>query len=306
MPLICPPPETMPCFGGDPASASSRPVRVVVFGRHSNSWNEALAPGAPVWTQVPGVADVVVVPDARQPLPAASRDMRTIVLPLMEWHLLACGRDRHEGLFPQPHAVETLADKGTFAAFTRREGLERSCPPVFASIATADLPCVIKRLDLNAGSGVEVASSREELERLATAAPWVGFPVVLQGYIPHEEEYVTHAVCRDGRFVLHRTYRMALKSDLRIRRTRSTRSCEPAVLTGEQLATLESFLLPLHYDGPCNIDYVLREDGSVCVFEVNPRLGGSLMAEQNRPDLAAVLAAIIRHAVPLAAQGQLA
>lgn len=277
-----------------------RPIRFVVYGGHSASWNDALAPSAPVWALVDGVAEVVVVSDPAQPLPAARDNIRTIVLPIMEQHLLACPRDRHEGLMPTPEMVGTLADKAAFAAYVARQGLASFCPRVFPSAAEAQFPCVVKRVNLNAGKGVEIAATAEHLGELLRTKPWKGFPLLLQAYEPQPHEYVTHAVCRDGRIVLHRTYRFTLKPDVRIRRPGSTRSCERWSPSPQQLETLESFLRPLRYNGPCNFDYGIRPDGTVCVFEINPRLGGSLMARVNVREFADLLGAIARHARPLA------
>ncbi|MFG1429500.1 hypothetical protein V5F44_16400 [Xanthobacter sp. V2C-8] len=280
--------------------ASMPPVRIVVYGTHSEDWNESLAPTAPVWAQVEGVREVLLAADTAAPLPPPRDDMRTLVLPLMEPHLLACPRAEHQGLLPSHEAVRTLADKGAFAAYAAREGLAHHCPPVFAAPEAAELPCVVKRLDLNAGVGVEVAASREALREMLDTPPWKGFPVVLQGYVPHAHEFATHAVCREGRIVLHRTFRKTLLADARIQRPGASLTSAAPPAAEQHLRVLESFLAPLRYDGPCNFDYVIRDDDSLCVFEINPRLGGSLMKAQNREALAAVLNAIVRGARPLA------
>ncbi|MGR7996335.1 MULTISPECIES: hypothetical protein [unclassified Xanthobacter] len=297
MSVTVPSPAMVPPAARDGAPAL--PVRVVVFGGHSATWNQTLAAGGVAWSKVSGLVDVITIRGSHRPLPPPRDDLRTVVLPVMERHLLACPRDQHHGLLPQPHAVRTLADKSAFAAYVIREGLERYCPEIFASIEAARMPCTIKRLDLNSGTGVEMATSQAQLERFAARPPWAGFPVLLQAYVPHTQEYVTHAVCREGRILLHRTYRMTLKKDVLIRRPNCTQTCQSVTLTQAQLSMLESFLLPLRFSGPCNFDYVIREDGTVCVFEINPRLGGSLMAAQNQQDLADTLAAIVQHAEPL-------
>ncbi|MFG1402822.1 hypothetical protein [Xanthobacter sediminis] len=280
--------------------ATTPAVRIVVYGTHSEDWNESLAPTAPVWAQVDGVREVLLAADTTAPLPPPRDDMRTIVLPLMEPHLLACPRAEHEGLLPSHEAVRTLSDKGAFAAYAAREGLAHHCPPVFASPEAAELPCVVKRLDLNAGVGVEVAATRKALREMLDTAPWSGFPVLIQGYVPHAHEFATHTVCRKGRIVLHRTFRKTLHAQARIQRPGSSVTTAAPPPADRHLRVLESFLAPLRYDGPCNFDYMIREDGSPCVFEINPRLGGSLMKTPNRAALAAVLNAIVRGAGPLA------
>ena len=62
------------------------------------------------------------------------------------------------------------------------------------------------------------------------------------------------------------------------------------------LNQIEEVLRPLAFSGPCNIDYKLTADGRVQIFEVNPRLGGTLMLSSQAEHLRAALACIVAHA----------
>lgn len=46
------------------------------------------------------------------------------------------------------------------------------------------------------------------------------------------------------------------------------------------------------------IDWRRRPDGRLAVFEVNPRLGASLMRPENGADLAAAIGALLAAALP--------
>lgn len=280
-------------------TSSPRPVRLIVYGRHSADWNTALAPDAPVWNVIGQVGEVMVLPH-EAPLPPSRSGWRTLILPLMEPHILACARDRHEGLMPSHHAVRTLADKALFASYAESHGLGRLCPPRFASTSEAALPCVVKRHDLNGGCGVEIAESIEGLAELSDIEPWKGHPVLLQGYEPSPAQYVTHAVCRSGRILWQVTYRQTLADGARIRRWNTALVQERVSPAAAWLDGIERFLRPLSYSGPCCVDYIARADGSLCVFEINPRLGGSLMMPENVGDLGALLRTLLRFARPLA------
>ena len=59
---------------------------------------------------------------------------------------------------------------------------------------------------------------------------------------------------------------------------------------------IEAVLAPLAYNGPCNLDYKLDPDGKIRVFEINPRLGGSLMMPQHGEELRQALACIVANA----------
>ena len=55
-------------------------------------------------------------------------------------------------------------------------------------------------------------------------------------------------------------------------------------------------LRPLAFSGPCNADYRLTVDGRLQIFEIDPRLGGTLMLPSQSDQLRAALACIIEHA----------
>ncbi len=289
----------------DPYSlARSGPARIVIYGTHSRSWTTALAPDAPVWTLLPLVRDVLTVPaDGTAPVPDAHDGIRTILLPLMERHILACPSDRHWGLIPSPRAVTALADKAVFAEHVRRLGLARFCPQHYASPDEVGFPCVVKRRDLNGGNGVALAEGPERLRQLLGMAPWAGHPILLQAYELARHQYATHAICRDGRLVKHLSYRQTILDGDVIRRGGQRILCESFDPSAEHLDAMERMLVPLGYSGPCCVDYTLRANGSLCVFEINPRLGGSLMRPENLWDLATLLSGLIDHAQPLSTAG---
>jgi hypothetical protein len=281
-------------------TTNALPVRVVIFGKHVQIWSDALNAGAPAWPFLPEVTEVITVPgESAADMPPRQNTHRTVVLPLMERHVNACPRDEHTGLVPSRRAIETLGDKANFAAYARQHGLANHCPRHFATPDEAVFPCVVKRTNLNAGRGVAVVATRDELAATMEMAPWQGHPVVLQAYEPSDHNCVTHAVCVRGKIVTEISYHQPLPEGQRIRG--GTRvPCVRFEPSAELIATFERFLAPLAYDGVCNFDYMHRADGTPCLFEINPRLGGSLMFPDNVQDLAAILGSLVAHAGPLA------
>ena len=49
----------------------------------------------------------------------------------------------------------------------------------------------------------------------------------------------------------------------------------------EVLEQFDTVLAPLGYRGPCVIDYKIAGEGRVQIFEINPRLGGTLLLKSN-------------------------
>jgi carbamoylphosphate synthase large subunit len=66
-------------------------------------------------------------------------------------------------------------------------------------------------------------------------------------------------------------------------------------LNHETSRTIKNVIKHLNYSGPCNIDFKLI-NGIPKIFEINPRLGGSLMVEENLPVLAKILEIVIKNA----------
>lgn len=272
-----------------------REVVVVIWGVHSPDWMNALASSAPVWAEVPGVSAVLHFSSPEQRVPLTVRwGRRTVVIPLME-NNIAERPLRYAALCPDPEALGTLGDKRRFAAYVEQRQLANWCPVNFASIEEATFPCVLKRTNLNGGLGVEVTASREQAQSLLSRDPFAGHPCVIQSLVPFDIEYVVHCVCVKGRILWH----VAYANDAGyhpIRRAGQPRSLRRMEFSCEQLNELETFLSPLAYTGPCNFDCTRGSDGRLVVFEINPRLGGSLMRPDNTADLAACLSVIINEA----------
>jgi predicted ATP-grasp superfamily ATP-dependent carboligase len=277
---------------------STTPVRVVIYGEHSPDWMAALGPGAPVWSRMGHVTDVVVVPD--HPVARIATRLRwnarTVIIPLMETHTRHRPR-RHASLVPDDRALRILSDKAAFADYLSHIGRSNLAPRTFANHADATYPCVLKRIDLNGGHGVVVVHSREALAARLNDDMWRGRPFVLQSFVAGGPEYVAHCVARNGRVLWHRAYAYEVDPRAAIRTPGNTGASHPVALAPHHLAQIESLLLPLAYSGPCNIDYKLSDAGDIVVFEINPRLGGSLMQPDKIDDLHGALSCIIREAM---------
>ena len=269
-----------------------RPVRVVIFGEPSQDWMTALAPGAPVWARVPRVREVALAANASAVPANDPGEVDTVIIPLMEDHARNCPSNHH-ALVPDRRSIDILADKAAFAGHVDAHGLSRLCPKPFTSVAEATFPCVLKRVDLNAGRGVAVVRTRFDLELRLEQEPWRGQACILQSLAPGEVEFVTHCVCAKGRVLWHCSFLYEMETPDAIRTPDNVRSMRATTAARGVIAAIEAFLAPLAYDGPCNVDYKIAPDGRIIVLEINPRLGGSLMLPENVGFLARALAEII-------------
>ena len=233
------------------ATGKTASSRVMIYGEHSTDWMSALAPDAPVWRKIGGVEEVRLIPDIPDvEIAEPSRaDIRTVVIPLMEDDARHCPR-QYLSLIPDERSIDVLANKATFAAYAEAEGLSRLCPETYANGADAVFPCVLKRLDLNAGRGVEVASSPEELKWLLERDPWRGRGYILQSLAAGSREYVTHCVCKNGLIVWRCSFAYEMNSAASVRRPDNVDRTSLTTASPLNMSQIERFLRPLAYTGP--------------------------------------------------------
>ncbi len=269
-------------------------IRVVIYGRHSDDWMAALGPGAPVWRYLPRVAEIVEVADAGAAATLAScrGHQRTVIIPLLENHIRTCPPNAHALIAP-PAIIDLLASKSAFAAHLEAHNLAALAPLRFQTAAHAQFPCVIKRTNLNAGQGVAIADDRAKLDRLLQQEMWRGQDVVLQEWIPGDTECVTHCLCKDGRILWHASFAYPMGDQPVVRCPANSRQIHSVRTPAAALAAFEAILRPLAYTGPCNIDHKILPNGQIKIFEINPRLGGSLLRPATTRHLAALLSCLL-------------
>ena len=279
-------------------TSKSPAIRVIIYGEHSADWMAALAPHAPVWSRMADVDEVLLIPDGPAVMiPEPSRSgIRTVVIPLMENHTRYCPR-QYPSLIPDARSIDTLKNKAAFAAYAKAIGLAHLCPKYYASGADAVFPCVLKRVDLYGGIGVAIVRSFAELKRFLEHEPWRGRTSILQSFVPGATEYVTHCVCKNGHILWDCSFAFDLNPLDSIRTPDNVNTVRSITATSFCLSQIKAFLSPLAYTGPCNVNYKFSDDEKIVVFEINPRLGGSLMLPQNVSYLHDALSHIIKAAL---------
>jgi hypothetical protein len=268
-------------------------VRLVIYGTHSSDWTAALAPEAPVWSLLPAVKEVLTEKQGEEaisqlPLPG----LETVVLPLMEAHVENCPRT-YPTLIPSVKVTRLLRDKSRFADYSFTAGLSQYCPNTYSDISEATYPCVIKRVDLNAGIGIALVDSLNDYSFKSQQAPWKNQSYILQEFIPGDVEYVAYCIMKNGRLLWNRVYSYELP-EREIRKT--GKGIKQVSLPDSVFEQVVKFMSPLNYSGPCNIDFKIKSDGTISIFEINPRLGGALMRPEFVGDLASALGCIIENA----------
>lgn len=266
---------------------------VVIFGTHTPDWTRALHPRAPVWNKVHGVRRVVHdETSSGNILSYKAPRQRCIIIPLLETHAMRCPRNCRTAL-PTPQAISILGDKLSFARFAITHKLEHFIPVYFEGSREVTYPCVIKRTNLNGSVGVQLVNSSEERVYIEQQHPWRNEPCVLQEFIAAEREYTAHLFVKGGTVLWSTAYAYEAPP---LGQGAVHRQLCPASFNSDDIRVIQQFLLPLSYTGPCNVDYTFRKDGRIAIFEINPRIGGSLLRDEHVDDLATMLQHIIDHA----------
>lgn len=266
---------------------------VVISGSHTARWNEALGPASKVWSRVRGVRRVILDPAASgEFLRGKMNAKRYIVIPLLENHAKLCPR-RCRTATPSSATIEIFEDKLRFAQYARRCNLVAHTPSVLDTGPQISYPCVIKRTNLNASVGVRVIQSSDELRAVEQQEPWKGEQYILQEYIAGPLEYTAHLFVKNGSVLWSVAYSFP-SIPLSVRKAGFPFA--RVILGAQEIQIIEQFLKPVSYTGPCNVDYIRREDGRIAILEINPRMGGSLMRGDNVADLTTMVQHIVDHA----------
>lgn len=261
--------------------------RVILYGIPHADWNATLSDRA-LWSNLPGIAQVLRRPASPFGSGAHADD---VVIAMMTGHIARKPGGR--ALEPTTHALATLEDKAKFAAYMTANGLADYCPRTYANRHEAVFPCMLKRTDLSASLGVAIVKSSDHLDELLRMRTFAGHAHILQAVVPGNVEYATYCVCKNGRVLWSCSFATDIGAPIAIKREDNALARQAIATPDPVLRQIEAVLQPLAFSGPCNVDYKRAADGRLQIFEINPRLGGTLMLPSQSKQLHAALACIL-------------
>lgn len=271
-------------------AVTSQPgLTVILYGVPYGDWNGMLSNRA-LWQDLRVVSEVRRIPALRLLLPRPTD--RTVLIPMKTEHAIASPTG-YRGLRPDARMARLLNDKEKFRRYMEGNGLAAYCPAHYASAGEAVFPCVVKRLDLSGSIGVEVATSRGHLDEILQSPVFVRRPYILQALVAGTTEYATFCVCKDGRILWHWTFASLMAGPAVVKNEDNDKNRQFIPAPPEVLQQLETVLRPLAYRGPCIVNYKRKADGTVQIFEINPRFGGSLLQPPQRARLIEALGHIL-------------
>jgi len=189
-----------------------------------------------------------------------------------------------------PRNIELLDNKCEFARFIQDQHLEEYTPPLLLmksastltssnkSVATNckdkvdQFPCIFKKARSYGGIGSHICYSSREVNVLTAKTP----EYLIQEYIEGSNEYSGHFLVENGQ-IRWRTYYMTQRES-NVAYIQKGRMIEyaTAMLAPRHEEILKQIFVALTYTGFCCVDFKIHQ-GKICIFEINPRLGGTLV-----------------------------
>lgn len=185
------------------------------------------------------------------------------------WKVLTCA----------PSTVSKLSNKASLHDYARDLGLLARLPRHYPSPEASEYPCILKAALGQHGKDVYIVQNPHEVRAVTTGG--FGTTWLLQELCSGEIEYSVSLLVLEGEILdaICTEYEYAAKEYVwpHVQEVgRRSHSDIPA----KHLACMEAFLR--EYSGICNFNYKVRPDGSMCIFEVNTRVGADLACDVPR------------------------
>jgi len=180
------------------------------------------------------------------------------------WKVIAC----------DPNLVDILRNKSKLRALADELGLLRVMPRHYKVVGVARFPCILKPAIGTFGKNTFIIESEQDLARHLPSGldtdSWV-----LQELIKGDLEYSTTLLVRDGEILDWACMRYRYDQQAYVWPHVKLVDQELVSVQRGHLRVMRGFLEG--FSGFCNFNYKLRHDGSICIFETNPRIGGDLV-----------------------------
>lgn len=244
-------------FQGTPAMQWDREVRRYGCGNRSNlNWRGGfplpLAPAHPCW----------LLPNQDEVALQVARDQAA--LRAAGWKILSC----------RPDVVERLLNKAFLRRHAENLGLSDMMPKHYDSAHEAIYPCVLKPAVGTYGKDTHVVRNAEDVLRF-TGSPTMGSKWLLQELIPGKIEHSTTMLVIRGEIYDIIGIRYEYDREEYVWPDVKELSTQYHSLPEHHVAVFRKLLVD--FSGICCVNHKLRPDGSMALYDVNPRIGGDLI-----------------------------
>jgi glutathione synthase/RimK-type ligase-like ATP-grasp enzyme len=259
-------------------------MKIAFFGIHSQHWLSNLNEN-----NLREITETTIVKHIHC-YPVYTSHLKTydLVIPLMETHALKLNKNDITFLIPSNKTINKFMCKFNFELYVRESNLTLYVPKTFISYdefvyynSDSNLFIIKPYFGVN-GSNMLIVKSLDVSSFNQN---------IVQEHIPNNEQYVSHIFAIDGIIKKCITYKYSHDKEIHINQYPvNTGNISNYFVNAEIIEIFEQFLKPELYTGICNIDFIIVNEKPI-IFEINPRLGGSLV--RNKNDLIEMLIFII-------------
>jgi carbamoylphosphate synthase large subunit len=258
-------------------------TNIVLYGDPQQHWAKALHPNSKFWNKLEIKSKVVISKNEEKIRVIKDK----IIIPLSEEDIKSCP---FECLKPSIDIIELFHNKRNFKDFLKANNINNYAQDY--TIENVEFPVILKRTDLVKGRGVILIKNIDQLKQTLSSTIFLNQEYILEKYIPTDFEPVTWMVCKDGEVFWHKSLQWSKHTSPTIKK-----GAEPGGIEyNPSESTIDLFKQVVkisNYTGPIAFNYKMFEDEAV-IFEVNPRIGGSLMLEENWDILAGSINTIVK------------
>jgi len=179
-------------------------------------------------------------------------------------------------LIPSNNAIDICDHKDVFSHFMSENGFEY-CNPKFGNKISAP-PYVLKKKVGEWGEGISIIKNKIEEQNYHLELQSSEF--YKQEYIEGKKEYTTHIIISDGKIKYNRTIEFNYNENYYIKGKDYKPYSSKIISNIPVITDFEKILNKLEFQGICCFNYKISGD-KMCIIEVNPRFGSSLMPYVN-------------------------
>jgi predicted ATP-grasp superfamily ATP-dependent carboligase len=236
------------------------------------------------------IDDITIIKDIellRQYLKSEGQNYKNYIMPSRIHHIHELNDANINSLFQIDSGyLKQLEDKKLFVDYVSKNNLKKFCPRIYTKSCNRneDKLVIVKPRDSAFSIGVYKKKLRElddcEFDNN-----------VVQEYIYESKEYAGYFVSHNGNITNAFAYVGEYGNNAYIKCAGGKFDPTPqkrVVLNDKIKLVFEKFLKPCSYTGTCCFDFKIK-DRKLYVFEINPRMGGSLNAPKNEKDLTSII-----------------
>jgi predicted ATP-grasp superfamily ATP-dependent carboligase len=209
------------------------------------------------------------------------------ILPLLEESMLELHENNIYAMMPKWDIVCLFQNKQLFNNYVNNNNLVRYIPITYTEPSNSKELVIVKPPCGGNSCGVY-------LNMLNKVETNIWYTHVIQEYVHGDKEYAGYFAVNKGKIIHSFAYSRYYGNRIYIKGDSQDNTTQTKIeIDRKYLDIFEHFFTPVKFTGTCCVDFKI-DDGNLKIFEINPRIGGSLSYPENIKDAATIITELIR------------